>query len=119
VQVYPQSLLISDDDLKQAPKIFKETCNINWNQPTETVYNLIRGLSPSPTAYTELAGKTLKIFKAEQQTMHPAIQPGGFLTDNKTYLKFAAKDGFISVTDLQLEGKKRMGIEEFLRGNKL
>jgi methionyl-tRNA formyltransferase len=115
----PQSLLISDDDLKQAPKIFKETCNINWNQPTETVYNLIRGLSPSPTAYTELAGKTLKIFKAEQQTMHPAIQPGGFLTDNKTYLKFAAKDGFISVTDLQLEGKKRMGIEEFLRGNKL
>ncbi|HTH81455.1 MAG TPA: methionyl-tRNA formyltransferase [Mucilaginibacter sp.] len=106
-------------ELKPAPKIFKETCNINWNQPAESVYNLIRGLSPSPTAYTELNGKILKIFRADYQLAQPGIQPGGFLSDNKTYLKFAAQDGFISVTDLQLEGKKRMGIEEFLRGVKL
>jgi methionyl-tRNA formyltransferase len=72
-----------------------------------------------PGAYTQLNDKTLKIYRAEVQEADPGIFPGGFLTDNKTFLKFAAKDGFISVTDLQLEGKKRMGIEEFLRGVRL
>jgi methionyl-tRNA formyltransferase len=115
----PQSQLIVDAELQHAPKIFKETCNINWNQPAGAVYNLIRGLSPSPTAYTQLNGKTFKIYKAETQITTPGIQPGGFLTDNRTYLKFAAKDGFVNVIDVQLEGKKRMGIEEFLRGTKL
>jgi methionyl-tRNA formyltransferase len=106
-------------ELKSAPKIFKEFCNIDWNKSAEEIYNLIRGLSPIPTAYTLLNGKTFKIFKADHQYTHPGIPPGGFLTDNKTYLKFAAKDGFIDVKDVQLEGKKRMGIEEFLRGIKL
>jgi methionyl-tRNA formyltransferase len=105
--------------LKAAPKIFKDDCNINWNQPVENIYNLIRGLSPSPAAYTDLNGKTFKIYRADYQPDQPGIQPGGFLTDNKTHLKFAAQDGFISVTDVQLEGKKRMGVEEFLRGVKL
>jgi methionyl-tRNA formyltransferase len=114
-----QALLVNDEELKPAPKIFKEFCKIDWNQSAEAVYNLIRGLSPIPTAYTTLNDKTLKIFKAELQSIQPGIQPGGFLTDNKTHLKFAAKDGFINVTDVQLEGKKRMGIEEFLRGNKM
>jgi methionyl-tRNA formyltransferase len=116
---HPQTQLLTGEELKHAPKIFKEDCLIDWTQPAEQVYNKIRGLSPIPTAYTELNGKILKVYRSELQLDEPAIQPGGFLTDNKTYLKFAAKDGFISLTDIQLEGKKRMGIEDFLRGVKL
>lgn len=106
-------------NLKHAPKIFKDDCQINFNQPVETVYNLIRGLSPHPTAFTMLNGKTLKIYRTQKENAEPGIQPGGFLTDNKSYLKFACADGFVSVTELQLEGKKRLDIEEFLRGVKL
>jgi len=116
---HPQTALLTGEELKHAPKIFKEDCLIDWIQPAQSIYNKIRGLSPIPTAYTELNGKVLKIYGSELQTEVPSIQPGGFLTDNKTYLKFAAKDGFISVTDIQLEGKKRMGIEDFLRGMRL
>ncbi|PST82201.1 methionyl-tRNA formyltransferase [Pedobacter yulinensis] len=106
-------------ELKHAPKIFKEFCKVNWAQPAETVYNHIRGLSPYPAAFTELNGKTLKIFGATVQKTEPAVQPGAFLTDGKEYLKFAARDGFISITDLQYEGKKRMPVAEFLRGMRL
>ncbi|MES2276793.1 MAG: methionyl-tRNA formyltransferase [Bacteroidota bacterium] len=106
-------------DIKHAPKLFKDDCHINFNQPVEQVYNMIRGLSPVPTAYTTLNGKSLKIYKTIKEVKEPGIQPGGFLTDSKTYLKFACQDGFVSVTDLQLEGKKRLGIEEFLRGANL
>lgn len=113
-QPQPQSA-----ELKHAPKIFKEDCLVDWNQPVQKIYNLIRGLSPYPTAFTKLNDKTLKIFKAELAEGEPGIAPGGFLSDGRTYLKFAAKDGFIKLTDLQYEGKKRMGIEEFLRGMRL
>ena len=116
---HPQSQLMDGVELKQAPKIFKEDCLIDWNLPAENIYNKIRGLSPLPTAYTLLNEKILKIFRAEYDLTQPAIQPGTFLTDNKTYLKFAAKDGFISLKEVQLEGKKSMGVGEFLRGNKL
>jgi len=112
----PQDSMTAGAELKHAPKIFKEDCLIDFNQPAEQVYNRIRGLSPYPTAYTFLNGKLLKIFKAELLPGETGISAGGFLTDQKTYLKFACSDGFISVTDIQLEGKKRMGIEEFLRG---
>ncbi|WP_114936476.1 methionyl-tRNA formyltransferase [Mucilaginibacter endophyticus] len=116
---HPQSQLAEGTELKHAPKIFKDDCQIDWTQPALLIYNKIRGLSPVPTAYTELNGKNLKIYATEYQLSEPAIQPGGFLTDNKTYLKFAAKDGFVLLKDIQLEGKKRMGIEDFLRGVKL
>ena len=116
---HPQVQLLTGEELKHAPKIFKEDCKIDWLQPAEAVYNKIRGLSPIPTAYTDLNGKLLKIYASELLIDEPAIQPGGFLTDGKTFLKFAAKGGFISVKDIQLEGKKRMGIEDFLRGVKL
>jgi len=106
-------------ELKHAPKIFKETCEINWNQPVETVYNLIRGLSPYPAAFTILNGKTLKVYKATAEQQSPTEQAGHYTTDNKTYLKFACTNGYISITDLQLEGKKRMNVEDFLRGSKL
>lgn len=115
----PQEQLEEGIELKHAPKIFKEDCKIDWIQPTENIYNLIRGLSPYPTAFTTLNDKTLKIFNAGYEVTEPGISPGAFLTDNKTYLKFAATDGFINLTDVQLEGKKRMNIEEFLRGVRL
>lgn len=116
---HSQSMLIAGDVLKHAPKIFKEDCLIDWDQPAVSVYNRIRGLSPVPTAYTTLKDKSLKIFRAEYELTDPGILPGGFLTDNKTFLKFAAKDGFVCVTEVQLEGKKQMSIAEFLRGVKL
>lgn len=115
----PQDHLLEGIELKHAPKIFKEDCKINWNNPVEQVYNLIRGLSPYPTAFTELNGKTLKIFIATKEIATANTDPGSFSTDNKTYLKFACTNGYISVKDLQLEGKKRMGVEEFLRGVRL
>ncbi|MCX2495487.1 methionyl-tRNA formyltransferase [Pedobacter sp. PF22-3] len=113
-QPQPQS-----GDLKHAPKIFKDDCKIDWNDQAQTIYNLIRGLSPYPTAFTFLNDKTLKVFKAEIEQQEPGIVAGGFLTDGKTYLKFAAKDGFIKLLDIQYEGKKRMLIEDFLRGMRL
>lgn len=107
------------DELKSAPKIFKDYCKIDWNQTNQTVYNHIRGLSPYPTAFTTLNDKNFKIFNAEPEDKEPGISTGAFLTDGKTYLKFATKDGFIKVTDVQFEGKKRMLIDEFLRGMRL
>ena len=105
-------------ELKHAPKIFTETCKINWNKPVAEVYNLIRGLSPYPAAFTELNGKILKIYKGEKEMQPTSSEPGEIETDQKTYLKFTCIDGAISVKELQLEGKKRMTIEDFLRGYK-
>lgn len=107
------------EDLKSAPKIFKEFCKVDWNKDNQSVYNHIRGLSPYPTAFTVLNEKTLKIFKAEPENTLPEIEAGNYLTDGKTFLKFATKDGFINLKELQLEGKKRMTIEELLRGMRL
>lgn len=102
--------------LKSAPKIFNETCEINWNQPIDKIYNLIRGLSPYPTAFTYLDEKKLKIFSSEKEKTNESNEPGKILTDHKTFLKFCATDGYISLKEIQLEGKKRMNIQDFLRG---
>ena len=107
---------ISGSTVTHAPKIFKEDCLINWSRPVQQVYNHIRGLSPYPAAYTIFKDKTFKIYAAELLTEKPEKQPSEFLSDGKTYLKFACQDGWISVKDVQLEGKKRMSVEEFLRG---
>ena len=103
-------------DLKHAPKIFTETCRIDWNKPTAEIYNLIRGLSPFPAAFTALDGKTLKIFHSEKELRPPGTAPGTHDTDGKTYLRFATPDGYIRITELQLEGKKKMLVGDFLRG---
>ncbi|WP_158796730.1 methionyl-tRNA formyltransferase [Pedobacter sp. L105] len=116
---YKEQPQVFSDELKHAPKIFKEFCQIDWNQPVKNIYNLIRGLSPYPTAFTLLNEKTIKIFKAAYEQTEPGITPGEFQTDGKTYLKFATKDGLISVLDVQYEGKKRMMVDEFLRGMRL
>jgi len=104
---------------KIAPKIFKETCMINWHQHADTINNFIRGLSPYPGAYTILHNKILKIYAAVPEIVTHQIPAGTFESDNAKYLKFATADGFINITALQAEGKKRMLIADFLRGNKL
>ena len=104
--------------LRHAPKIFTETCQIDWNKSTEAIYNLIRGLSPFPAAFTYLDGKLLKIYRAEKEMTKPSPIPGESDTDRKTYLRFAATDGYIRVREIQLEGKKKMPVEDFLRGYK-
>lgn len=113
----PQNIISSE--IKHAPKIFTETCKIDWNKSTETIHNLIRGLSPFPGAFTFLNNKTFKIFKSRIEKANHQFNNGIFQTDNKTYLRFTCSDGYIYVLDLQIESKRRMSIEEFLKGNKL
>ncbi len=108
-----------ENELKKAPKIFREDCQINWDRPVKEVFNLIRGLSPYPAAFCQLQDKVLKIYRATAEEKPISEKPGDILTDNKTYLKFACHDGLISVLELQLEGKKRMKVDEFLRGVRL
>ena len=128
-------LSIINYQLKHAPKIFTDTCKINFNKTAEEVHNLIQGLSPFPGAFTFLNGKMLKIYKSEPQGRDAAtglnhndqtagaVQPGEivpvFESNGKTFLKFACADGYILVKELQLEGKKKMSVEDFLRGYKL
>ena len=103
-------------EVKHAPKIFKETCQINFNKSTQEVYNFIRGLSPYPAAWTMFNGKILKIYKAKiKEILHEKII-GSFETDGKTFLQFATANGWIVLEEVQLEGKKRMNIIDFLRG---
>lgn len=106
-------------ELRPAPKIFTETCRINWQQPTAQVYNFVRGLSPYPAAFTTLHDKILKIYQAKPIVEMHNETAGSFVTDQKTYLHIATADGWIDVLELQMEGKKRMGVQEFLRGNKV
>lgn len=117
LQPTPQEAVLQhSSDVKHAPKIHTDTCRIDWNKSVHKVYNLIRGLSPYPAAFTQLGGKTLKIYKAEKEISNPSEAPGQYVTDGKTFFKFAGPDGYIVVKELQLEGKKRLPVEEFLRG---
>jgi methionyl-tRNA formyltransferase len=114
----PQEGILSDLvlDSTHAPKIFTETCKIDWTKPAEQIYNLIRGLSPFPGAFTELNGKIFKIYSSEKHLSLNAGVPGTFETDGRGFLRFACSDGYIYAKEIQAEGKKRMMIEEFLRG---
>lgn len=116
LQPKPQDVLLTTEPLKHAPKIFKEDCKINWDQPTAQVYNFIRGLSPYPAAFTLLNDKVLKIYRTEKELAHTATIPGTVETDKKSFLKIATQDGYIVISDLQLEGKKRMNVVDFLKG---
>lgn len=110
---------IQVDELKHAPKIFTETCLINFDQPVLNVHNHIRGLSPFPGAFTHLNGKLFKIYQCSIENTPPKELPGSFISDGKTYLKFACKDGYLVTHQIQLEGKKKMMVDEFLRGYKI
>lgn len=124
VDTIPQETLYqSEAELLPAPKIFKETCHINWQRPVGDIYNFIRGLSPYPAAWTELimsddSIQVVKIFQAE--IIHEAhdLTPGSICSDSKTYFDIAAADGFIRIISLQMAGKKRLTAKEFLNGLK-
>jgi methionyl-tRNA formyltransferase len=108
---------------KHAPKIFSDTCRIDWNKTVEEAHNLIRGLSPFPAAFTHIEGKMLKIYRGEKENLSPGqmegVEPGAYKTDGKTFLKFACTNGYIQLKGMQLEGKKKMDVEAFLRGYRL
>jgi len=101
-----------------APKIFTKDCEINWQQPVVKVHNLIRGLAPFPGAITKVDGKIVKLFSTSILYENPKEPIGSFVTDGKTYARFACIDGYIQLNDIQWEGKKRMPIADFLRGYK-
>ncbi len=127
IQPIDQSELVGADvELKPAPKIFHETCQINWNQPMKKVYDFIRGLSPYPAAWSEFEdakGKkqSVKIFSTSMvERVFTASElmpkPGEMLTDGKTYLHVMCQNGLLGINELQMAGKKRMPIADFLRG---
>ncbi len=121
IPINQQQLIKPGTVLKPAPKIFKENCRIQWNNDPDTVHNFIRGLSPSPCAFSELyspKGETVvvKIFKASIEKSSEQFHPGTILTDGRNYIKVAVVDGFIRLHELQLAGKKRLQTAELLRG---
>ncbi len=103
-------------ELKVAPKINKETCLISWEKTADEIYNLIRGLSPYPGAYTIWNDKILKVFSCSKEIFETSNVPGSISSDNKTYMRIACSNGYIYLLSVQPEGKKRMSIEDFLRG---
>lgn len=112
-------------ELRPAPKIFKETCRIDWNQPVKKIYDFIRGLSPYPAAWSELIASekaesvVVKIFESEKVYESHQLAAGTIVTDGKKFMKVAVPDGFVSILSLQLPGKKRLKTDELLRGYRL
>ncbi|HEY8735310.1 MAG TPA: methionyl-tRNA formyltransferase [Puia sp.] len=111
----PQPLM-EPGSLKPAPKIFTEDCLIRWEDPVNKIHNQIRGLSPLPGAYTPFNEKNLKIFRSTVKKEEHNKIPGITETNGKTWLRFAASDGYIYVEEMQLEGKKKMAVGNFLKG---
>ncbi len=110
---------IRTEGLHPAPKITKEFCQINWNNKSIDIHNLIRGLSPYPAAWCYLKDEiTAKIFTSAYSVEKHNLEAGTFVSDNKSFLKIATQDGFVSILELQMQGKKRMAIKDFLNGFK-
>ena len=118
VKTIPQETLSSTEPLRPAPKIFKDTCRIDWTKGVKPVYDFIRGLSPYPAAWTELCEPdsspvTMKIYESSKEFVEHTFAPGTILTDKKTYFKVASTDGFVHLLSVQLAGKKRMNVTDF------
>lgn len=116
------SFIKKDSELKNAPKIFRENCRINWNDNCEKIHNMVRGLSPFPGAFTTLVNedgqtKQIKIFKTSWEKQDNPGKKGIIITDFKNNFSIVAGDGIVQVREIQMEGKKRMPVDEFLRGN--
>ena len=116
-----QDTLTADTEIRHAPKIFKDTCRLAFDLPVKRAFDFVRGMSPYPAAWTELVeenGKRtmLKIYATTREETTVAEAPGTVLTDGKTYFKIAFPDGYLALTQLQLAGKKRMTVSDFLRG---
>lgn len=124
VKSVPQEKMAVAGELRPAPKIFKETCRIDWHQPVKRIYDFVRGLSPYPAAWTELVqpdgeSVVVKVFETEKMEAAYQLAPGTVQTDGKNYIRVAATDGFIAIRSLQLPGKKRLKTDELLRGFRL
>ena len=120
-ELHPQQ---EQEHLKSAPKIHRETCKIDWNQPAETVRNFVRGLSPYPAAWTMLdtwnGEKVCKIYSVSNTgEKNPNLAAGQYFTDNAKFIHMQTQDCLLAIDELQVEGRKRMSVEEFLRGNTL
>jgi methionyl-tRNA formyltransferase len=116
-----EELYASESELKPAPKIFKETCHLDFNNPTENIHNLVRGLSPYPAAWANLSAEgkedlQMKIYETKKEICQHNETPGTLVTDSKKFLKVATKDGYLHLLQIQVPGKKRLSIEDFLRG---
>lgn len=122
IKTIPQEeLYASESELKPAPKIFKETCHLDFNNPTENIHNLVRGLSPYPAAWANLSAEgkedlQMKIYETKKEICQHNETPGTLVTDGKKFLKVATKDGYLHLLQIQVPGKKRLSIEDFLRG---
>lgn len=121
VTTIPQEEMAFGEILRPAPKIFKETCRIQWDSPAKRIYDFVRGLSPYPAAWSELhlpTGEilTVKVFETEKLPVVHSLTVGSIQTDGKKYLHVAVADGFIGIRSLQLPGKKRLAVDELLRG---
>jgi len=119
----PQSELMVDT-LKEAPKIFKPDCEIDWNKDIHQIYNLVRGMNPFPTAWTTMVDEngavlTCKVFGATKITDSLSFENGSIKTDGKSFLHLYGENGYLSIKELQLQGKKRMKLEDFLRGARI
>lgn len=116
---YPRIPQPAAEPDKQAPKLSRETSEIDWNQPAEAIRNFVRGLSPYPTAWTHLNGRTYKIYSVNVVENAHIANVGEVRTDGKKFIQVAATDGWVALEALQAEGKRKMTVEEFLRGNQL
>lgn len=124
VKSTPQETVMTNEPLRPAPKIFKETCRIDWEQGVKRIYDFVRGLSPYPAAWTELLlpdgqAQMLKVYRTKKCFGPTNMPVGQISSDGKTYFRVATTDGFIEIESLQLAGKKRMEIADFLRGYRL
>lgn len=116
IKPIPQPLCVQ---MKFAPKLNRDNTKINWQLPAHRIYNVVRGLNPIPAAWTDIFNIHMKIFDVKIIDQPSHLAPQQYITDNKTYLHVGTGDSAIAITELQAEGKKRMFIEEYLRGNKL
>ena len=116
IQSQPQRGVADESQIKHAPKIFTKDCEINWEAPVQNIHNHVRGLAPFPGAITKVDGKIVKLYSTLIEHENPKEAPGTFVTDGKSFAKFACKDGYLVLNDIQWEGKKRMPITDFLRG---
>ena len=108
-----------DSQVSHAPKIFHETCQINFDQNTTQVHNFVRGLSPFPAAWTTLDELELKVLRTEKEIVAHEHSVGQLFSDGRSYLKYSTRDGYVKVLELQLQGRKRMAVKDFLNGYKV
>ena len=124
VVAIPQDELMTEEPLRPAPKIFKETCHLDFTRSVENLYNQVRGLSPYPAAWCEFVSPEgeaigVKIFEATRHICNHNNAPGSIITDSKKNIEIACEGGYLQIKSLQLAGKKRLSAEDLLRGFRL